>query len=189
MADTPQSRRSKVREIDAWVDALTGESAAETAQDRHAEAERRVAAHREIVKERHVALWKAGAYGGVDALVRLCKANALITSGNKHELLNRLVNLDAHGRPGQRDARGRTGRCPKCEAKLHLVCEPSDLQPNEPVRLECRRWHSGPVPKPCGWKVAITPANKSEVLRLRLADSWESDLSVNKYSVLCALGE
>lgn len=43
MADTPQSRRSKVREIDAWVDALTGESAAETAQDRHAEAERRVA--------------------------------------------------------------------------------------------------------------------------------------------------
>ena len=51
-----------------------------------------------------------------------------------------------------------------------------------------RRWHSGPVPKPCGWKVAITPANKSEVLRLRLADSWESDLSVNKYSVLRALG-
>ena len=68
------------------------------------------------------------------------------------------------------------------------MCEPSDLQPNEPVRLECRRWHSGPVPKPCGWKVAITPANKSEVLRLRLADSWESDLSVNKYSVLRALG-
>ena len=27
-----------------------------------------------------------------------------------------------------------------------------------------------------------------EVLRLRLADSWESDLSVNKYSVLRALG-
>ena len=92
------------------------------------------------------------------------------------------------GRPGQCDARGRTGRCPKCEAKLHLVCEPSDLQPNEPVRLECRRWHSGPVPKPCGWKVAITPANKSEVLRLHLADSWEGDLSVNKYSVLCNLG-
>ena len=35
---------------------------------------------------------------------------------------------------------------------------------------------------------ATTPANKSEVLRLRLADSWESDLSVNKYSVLRALG-
>jgi len=101
--------------MDAWVASLTGKTAAKTADDRHAETERRVASHRDIVKERHAALWKVG------ALVRLCKANALITSDSKHELLNRLVNLDAHGRPKQREARGRAGRCPKCEAKLHLV--------------------------------------------------------------------
>ena len=30
--------------------------------------------------------------------------------------------------------------------------------------------------KPCGWKVTITPENKSEVLSVRMKDSWERDL-------------
>ena len=85
------------------------------------------------------------------------------------ELLCRLVNVDVHGRPE---------RCPKCKSKLHLVCEPSDMQPNEAVRLKCHHWHFHPVRKPCGWEAAITPANKSELLCLPLVDSWQGDLSL-----------
>ena len=103
------------------------------------------------------------------ALQRLCEANSLITSGRKGELLCRLVNVDVHGRPD---------RCPKCKSKLHLVCEPSDMQPNEAVRLKCDHWHFHPVRKPCGWEAAITAANKSELLRLPLVDSREGDLSL-----------
>ena len=100
---------------------------------------------------------------------RLCEANSLITSGRKGELLCRLVNVDVHGRPD---------RCPKCKCKLHLVCEPSDMQPNEAVRLECHHWHFHPVRKPCGWEAAITAANKSELLRSPLVNSREGDLSL-----------
>ena len=101
----------------------------------------------------------------------LCKAYSLITSGRKGELLCRLVNTDVHGRPD---------RCPKCKSKLHLVCEPSDMQPNTPVRLKCHHWHFNPAggSKPCGWEAAITAANKSSLLRLPLADSWEGDLAM-----------
>ena len=85
-------------------------------------------------------------------------------SGTNHELIARLVNADAHGCASQCDVRGRAGRCPRCASKLHLVCSPSDLQPNEPVRLECRQWQwnkggytCGASFKRCGWQVAITP--------------------------------
>ena len=68
-------------------------------------------AHLAIVRERHPQLLRV--YNrGKEALVRLCKANALVYSENKHKLLTQLVNADAHGCASQRDARGRPGRCP-----------------------------------------------------------------------------
>ena len=172
LADAPQSLRSKVAEINKW-EASTREKdeSKEVRAARQAKAledERRVNAHYDIVVERHARLWRASRHGGVPALERLCKANSLITSGRKGELLCRLVNVDVHGRPD---------RCPKCKSKLHLVCEPSDMQPNEAVRLKCHHWHFHPVRKPCGWEAAITAANKSELLRLPLVDSRERDLS------------
>lgn len=122
--------------------------------------------------------------------MRLCKANALVYSENKHELLTQLVNADAHGCASQCDARGRPGRCPRCAAKLHLVCSPSDLQPNQPIRLECRnrlfkkggqtmggaRSCIGSAFERCGWKADITAENKRELLSVRIKDSWEGDL-------------
>ena len=83
-------------------------------------------AHLAIVRQRHPHLLRAY-HRGKEALVRLCKANALVYSENKHELLTQLVNADAHGCASQCDARGRPGRCPRCAAKLHLVCSPCDL--------------------------------------------------------------
>ena len=104
-------------------------------------------------------------------------------SGTNHELIARLVNADAHGCASQCDVRGRAGRCPRCASKLHLVCTPSDLQPNEPVRLECRQWQwnkggytYGALFKRCGWKAVITADNRRELLSVRLKDSWERDL-------------
>ena len=49
-----------------------------------------------------------------------------------------------------------------------------------PVRLKCHHWHFNPAggSKPCGWEAAITAANKSSLLRLPLADSWEGDLAM-----------
>ena len=121
--------------------------------------------------------------GGHPALVRLCKANALVHSGTNHELIARLVNADAHGCASQCDGRGCAGRCPRCASKLHLVCSPSDLQPNEPVRLECRQWQwnkggytYGASFKRCGWKAEISADNRRELLSVRLKDSWERDL-------------
>ena len=122
--------------------------------------------------------------------MRLSKANALIYSANKHELLTQLVNADVHGCASLCDARGRPGRCPRCAAKLHLVCSPCDLQPNQPIRLECRnrlykkggqtmggaRSCIGPSFEWCGWKADITAENKSELLSVRIKDSWERDL-------------
>ena len=123
--------------------------------------------------------------------MRLSKANALVYSANKHELLTQLVNADVHGCASQCDARGRPGRCPRCAAKLHLVCSPSNLQPNQPIRLECKnrlykkggqtmggaRSCIGPSFVRCGWKADITAENKSELLSVRIKDSWEKDLS------------
>ena len=120
---------------------------------------RRNAAHLDIVRERHPSIVIAVKRGGHPALVRICqRAGAL---GYQPR---------ADRTAGQRrcawlcDARGRAGRCPRCASKLHLVCSPSDLQPNEPVRLECRQWQwnkggytCGASFKRCGWQVAITP--------------------------------
>ena len=146
-------------------------------------------AHLAIVRERHPHLLRAYARGK-EALVRLCKANALVYSENKHELLTQLVNADAHGCASQCDARGRPGRCPRCAAKLHLVCSPCDLQPNQPIRLECRnrlfkkggqtmggaRSCIGSSFERCGWRADITAENKSELLSVRIKDSWQGDL-------------
>ena len=146
-------------------------------------------AHVAIVRERHPQLLRAY-HRGKEALVRLSKANALVYSDNKHELLTQLVNADVHGCASQSDARGRPGRCPRCAAKLHLVCSPSDLQPNEPIRLECRnrvfkkggqtyggaRSSVAPSFERCGWRADITAENKSELLSVRLKDSWQRDL-------------
>jgi hypothetical protein len=172
LSDTPQSKHCKVAEIDMWAESMREKDEEEVAaqQAKALEDERRVNVHYDIVLERHARLWRASRHGGVPALERLCKANSLITSGRKGELLCRLVNTDVHGRPD---------RCPKCKSKLHLVCEPSDMQPNTPVRLKCHHWHFNPAggSKPCGWEAAITAANKSSLLRLPLADSWEGDLA------------
>ena len=62
-----------------------------------AQAKRRNAAHLDIVRERHPRIVRAVECGGHPALVRLCKANALVHSGTNHELIARLVNADAHG--------------------------------------------------------------------------------------------
>ena len=101
------------------------------------------------------------------ALQRLCTANDLLTSGNKYELLTRLVNAEKHGRAEP---------CPRCASNLHLVCTPSDLQPNEVTKLVCRHWNYRGG-KPCGYKVDITPQNKASLLCLPLVDSAERDLA------------
>ena len=146
-------------------------------------------AHLAIVRQRHPHLLRAY-HRGKEALVRLSKANALIYSANKHELLTQLVNADVHGCASLCDARGRPGRCPRCAAKLHLVCSPSNLQPNRPIRLECKnklykkggqtmggaRSCIGSSFEWCGWKADITAENKSELLSVRIKDSWERDL-------------
>ena len=103
------------------------------------------------------------------ALERLCKANGLVTSGKKYELLTRLVNAEKHGRAKP---------CPHCKANLHLVCTPSELQPNEVTQLVCRHWnYRGGKREPCGYKVGITPQNRAAQLCLRLVDSPERDLA------------
>ena len=136
-----------------------------------------------IVRERHPHIVRAVERGGKEALVRLCKANALVYTGTNAELIARLANADVHGCASQCDGRGRAGRCPQCASKLRLVCSPSVWQPNEAIRLECPQWRwqkggrvYGGSFKPCGWKVTITPENKSEVLSVRMKDSWERDL-------------
>jgi hypothetical protein len=153
------------------------------------ETERQYAAHFDVVRERHSHLARVSSNGGKEGLVRLCKANALPHSGSKSELLERLVNADAHGCASQCDKRGRQGRCPRCGSKLRLVCAPSGLQPNEPIRLECPKWgyqksertvirtYTGASFKPCGWKVDITSKNKRELLSVRMKDSWQGDLA------------
>ena len=140
-------------------------------------------AHLAIVRERHPHIVRAVERGGKEALVRLCKANALVYTGTNAELIARLANADVHGCASQCDGRGRAGRCPQCASKLRLVCSPSVWQPNEAIRLECPQWRwqkggrvYGGSFKPCGWKVTITPENKSEVLSVRMKDSWERDL-------------
>ena len=146
-------------------------------------------AHLAIVRERHPHLVRAY-HRGKEALMRLSKANALVYSANKHELLTQLVNADVHGCASLCDARWRPGRCPRCAAKLHLVCSPSNLQPNQPIRLECKnrlykkggqtmggaRSCTGPSFEWCGWKADITAENKSELLSVCIKDSWETDL-------------
>ena len=148
-----------------------------------AEAAKLYEAHLAIVRERHPHIVRAVERGGKDALVRLCKANALVYSGTNNQLIASLVNADVHGCASQRDGRGRAGRCPQCASKLRLVCSPSVWQPNEAIHLECPKWRwqkggraYGASFKPCGWKVTITPENKSEVLGVRMNDSWERDL-------------
>ena len=169
------SRCERADEIEAEQNAAREAKAAEAAKAYNA--------HLAIVRERHPHIVRAVERGGKEALVRLCKANALVYTGTNAELIARLANADVHGCASQRDGRGRAGRCPQCASKLRLVCSPSVWQPNEAIRLECPQWRwqkggrvYGGSFKPCGWKVTITPENKSEVLSVRMKDSWERDL-------------
>ena len=122
--------------------------------------------HNKMIKAEHAQLVYVRPLA---ALERLCKANGLVTSGKKYELLTRLVNAEKHGRAKP---------CPRCKANLHLVCTPSELQPNEVTQLVCRHWnYRGGKREPCGYKVDITPQNKAAQLCLRLVDSPERDLA------------
>ena len=120
--------------------------------------------HNDIMKAEHAQLVHVRRLA---ALQRLCTANDLLTSGNKYELLTRLVNAEKHGRAEP---------CPRCASNLHLVCTPSELQPNEVTQLVCRHWNYRGG-KPCGYKVDITPQNKASLLCLPLVDSAERDLA------------
>ena len=120
--------------------------------------------HNEIIKAEHAQLVYVRPLA---TLERLCKANGLVTSGKKYELLTRLVNAEKHGRAKP---------CPRCKANLHLVCTPAELQPNEVTQLVCRHWNYRGG-KPCGYKVDITPQNKASLLCLPLVDSAERDLA------------
>ena len=122
--------------------------------------------HNEIMKAEHAQLVHVRRLA---ALQRLCTANGLVSEGNKYQLLARLVNTEKHGRAKP---------CPRCEANLHLVCTPSDLQPNEVTKLVCRHWnYRGGKREPCGCRVDITSQNKASLLCLPLVDSAERDLA------------
>ena len=106
----------------------------------------------------------------IDALKRVCAANMLLVSGNKSQLLERLIGCRRHGRLGS--------ACPQCKCGKLEMCYrddgPSGSFP-EPSAVHCK--HMKGMGRPCGYVVKITSGGKSEVLKGKLIDSPEGDLA------------
>ena len=102
-SDLEKAEANLAEAVRRWEGAAEEPSAAdEMAEEavrnaKAAQAKRRNAAHLDIVRERHPRIVRAVERGGHPALVRLCKANALVHSGTNHELIARLVNAEGAG--------------------------------------------------------------------------------------------
>ena len=109
----------------------------------------------------------------VSALKRVCAANALLVSGTKPQLCERLVGCRRHGRHAD--------KCPMCKhAKFELCYDSEAAAPTDPSAfpqpnmVKCK--HMKGMGRPCGYAASITSQNKEAVLKLKLADSPEGDL-------------
>jgi hypothetical protein len=99
-----------------------------------------------------------------EQLKLVCKANRLLVSGCKDQLVERILGCRLHGSLGT--------ACPRCGgAKLELGYAGNGLEPNE---VRCK--HMKGMGRPCGWNRAVTPTTKGLVLQGRLADSPGGDL-------------